>query len=355
MKPLDSERTDIAHARARFRAACAGERVDRPPVWIRGAAGGYLPEIQDAFARESFDAIVANPDRAAELALLPFERYAPDGVRLLGDGAVIAAALGVPCSRDGRGAPRFPTAMADEHAMATLEPERVDERLAPFEETARAVRSELGDRAAILGFATAPFSLAAQLVEGGPPTSHVRIKSMFYTQRKHFDALAEALIDATIRAIRIQLTGGVDAIAIDDPSAFALDPRAYWYASGQWIRRIVDATPDVPKILWSTGASGRTPDLRRTRAEVLGIDDPIPIARFHDELGGVRAVEGNLDPEFLALTPEIARDETKRMLDEVGGRRGFLANLARPLPENAQPECVTAFVDAVKSWRPSER
>lgn len=342
-------------ARTRFVAACRGERVDRPPVWMRGACGTHLPDVREALERDGYDAIAADPERAATVALAAFERYAPDGVSIFGDGEAIAAAMGIPCARDERGRARFPMRLTDRTSITALDPARVDERFAPLAEAARTVRAAVTDGAALLGFALAPFSLAARLVEGSAPASHVATKSLFYTQRETYDLLAERLVDATIRAIHMQVAAGVDAIAIEDPSARALDPRAYWYASGQWIRRIVDATPDVPKLLWSTGSAGRSADLRRTRAEVLAIDDPIPIARFHDELGGVRAVEGNLDPEFLALTPDIARDETRRMLDDVGLRRGFVANVARPLPDDVRPECVAAFVDTVKAWRSKDR
>src|SRR5215217_610610 len=81
-------------SRERFLAACACEKLDRPPVWVMRQAGRYLPEYRALKAKSSFLQMVRTPAIAAEVTLQPLKRFALDAAILFSDILVIPEALG---------------------------------------------------------------------------------------------------------------------------------------------------------------------------------------------------------------------------------------------------------------------
>ncbi|MES2693806.1 MAG: uroporphyrinogen decarboxylase family protein, partial [Verrucomicrobiota bacterium] len=72
-------------SRSRFLAACACEKLDRPPLWVMRQAGRYLPEYRALKAKSSFLEMVRTPEVAAEVTLQPLRRFAMDAAILFSD------------------------------------------------------------------------------------------------------------------------------------------------------------------------------------------------------------------------------------------------------------------------------
>jgi uroporphyrinogen decarboxylase len=340
-------------SRQRFRAACACQPLERPPIWVMRQAGRYLPEYRELKAKSSFLEMVRTPELAMEVTLQPLRRFALDAAILFSDILVIPEALGQPYAfRDTGGiamAYRLETrAQVDALAMA----EAVPERLGYVRDTLRLLRQHLGDQHALLGFGGSPWTLATYMVEGGSSDDFERIKLLFYTDRSLFDALLERLTEALIGYFRMQIEAGADAIQIFDSWGGIIAGPDYEAASLAWIRRIVAALPrDFPVILYAKGTAPHLLDQAFAGARVISVDWTCDLAVTRRNLPANVAVQGNLDPVLMQTTPEIVRREALRLLESMRGTAGHIFNLGHGITPQAKVACMETLVETVTQWR----
>jgi len=340
------------NGRERFLAACRREPLERPPLWVMRQAGRYLPEYRALKESHGFLGLVRTPELACEVTLQPIRRFGMDAAILFSDILVIAEAMGQPYRFRDTGGIAMEFALDSREKLERLEGGAVRERLAYVDAAIRLLRRELGSETALIGFAGAPWTLAAYMVEGGGSKDHARIKKLFFEERPLFDALLAKITAAVIEYFEMQIEAGVDALQIFDSWGGILAPRTFWYASARWMEEIVAAVRGrVPVIVFARGAHHWIDDLVRIRADVYGVDWTIPASRFFDHLGGGSSVQGNLEPAVLNTTPEIVRAETEWILADFGKRRGHIFNLGHGILPDARIECVEALVATVRGWK----
>jgi uroporphyrinogen decarboxylase len=340
-------------SRERFLAACAGEKLDRPPLWVMRQAGRYLPEYRALKAKSSFLNMVRTPELATEVTLQPLRRFALDAAILFSDILVIPEALGQGYHfRDAGGiemAYRLETraqvdALAPAHA--------VPDQLRYVADALALIKKELAGSRALLGFGGSPWTLATYMVEGGSSEDFERIKQLFYTDRATFDALLEKLTAGLIAYFQMQIASGADAIQIFDSWGGIIAGADYEAASLKWIRQIVAALPpDFPVILYAKGTAPHLVDQAFTGVRVLSVDWTSDLAIVRRNLPANVAVQGNLDPVLLNTTPAIVTRETTRLLESMRGTTGHIFNLGHGIMPHAKIECMQALVDTVTGWR----
>src|ERR1700690_3392613 len=140
-------------SRQRFLAACAGQVVDRPPVWIMRQAGRYLPEYRELKAKHGFLGMVRTPALAAEVTLQPLRRFALDAAILFSDILVIPEALGQGYRFCDEGGIAMEFRLETRAQVEALAPAAaVPERLAYVGDALGMLKRELAGRSALLGF-----------------------------------------------------------------------------------------------------------------------------------------------------------------------------------------------------------
>jgi len=343
-------------SRQRFLAACAGQVVDRPPVWIMRQAGRYLPEYRDLKSKHGFLGMVKTPALAAEVSLQPLRRFALDAAILFSDILVIPEALGQAYQFRDQGGIAMERRLETRADIAALaDAAAVPERLQYVAQALRLLHGELKGERALLGFGGSPWTLATYMVEGGSSEDFIRIKTLFYTDRATFEALLEKLTDALIAYFRLQIEAGADAIQIFDSWGGIVAGPDYEAASLQWIRRIVAALPPAfPLILYAKGTAAHHVLQAGAGIRVLSVDWTADLAALHDRLAAARipaALQGNLDPVLLNTTPEVVRRATARLLESMRGRAGHIVNLGHGILPQARIDCVEALVNTVTAWK----
>jgi uroporphyrinogen decarboxylase len=169
---------------------------ERPPFWLMRQAGRYLQEYRAARARvASFMELCLTPELAAEVTLQPVRRFAMDGAILFSDILVVPHGLGQGVSfEEGQGPVLEPLrAPAD---LAKLSVDRLVPTLEPVYEAIRLLRRKLPGGTALIGFAGAPWTLAAYMIEGGSSRDFAEVKGWAYREPDSFARLIDLLVDA---------------------------------------------------------------------------------------------------------------------------------------------------------------
>jgi uroporphyrinogen decarboxylase len=358
--------------RWRFLNACACQLVDRPPVWLMRQAGRALPEYRALRQQHSFLELVQTPDLAAEVTLQPIRRFGFDAAIMFSDILVTAEGLGQKYRFDEDNGIRMEFALRSAADIARLDAGALPERLQYVARALRQVKSALGDRTALMGFAGSPWTLATFMAEGGSREHYTHALTLFRKDRKTYFELAEKLTAAVIAHLQMQIEAGVDAVQIFDSHGGQLAPTEFQEASGRWIREIIASigapasgparkvgvqhaglVPGAPPVIvFSPGTHGNWDDLLATGADVLGIDWRFPLADARRLLPRDVGLQGNLAPALLSdATPEAVAAGTARLLEVMRGRNGYIFNLGHGVPPEARLENIAALVETVKNFK----
>ena len=340
--------------RDRFLAACRGEAVEHPPVWLMRQAGRALPEYRALKKKHPFIKLVQTPDLAADVTLQPVRRFDFDAAIIFSDILVVAEGLGQRYEFRDEGGIQMEFLIQEAADIERLEVEAVVERLQYVAQALRLVKQALGRRTALLGFAGSPWTLANFMLEGGGVKEYAKAKALFYSDQRLFFRLLEKLTRAVTNFLQLQIDAGADAIQVFDSLAGVLSESNFMAASGQWMKQILSGLkPGTPAIVFAKGVHGNWADLAEMGAQVLGVDANSRLAEVRARLPERVGVQGNLDPFLLSTTPEIVSTEVSRILQEMGGRPGHIFNLGHGVPPNAKLENIEALVRTVRTFKPA--
>lgn len=338
-------------SRQRFLNACHCRPVDHPPVWLMRQAGRCLPEYRALKEKYSFLELVQTPELAAEVTLQPIRRFDFDAAILFSDILVVAEAMGQSYHFRDKGGIEMEFALRSAEDIKRLEPEAVTERLQYVAQALPLIKNALGNRTALLGFAGSPWTLANFMMEGGSAKDYSKAKNLFYTERALFDQFCGKLTKAVTTFLQMQIDAGVDAVQIFDSLGGVLADNAYEPASARWIKQIISGLKGrVPVIVFSKGTHGNWEVLVDTGAQILSVDWTVRLAGVQSRLPADVGIQGNLDPLLLNTTPDVVAAETKRLLTEMRGCKGYIFNLGHGVPPSAKLECIETVVNTVRNF-----
>lgn len=319
----------------------AGETLTRPPWWLMRQAGRYLPEYKKLRAKAGdFVELCLSPQLAAEITLQPVRRFAMDAAILFSDILLLPWALGQDLAfRERRGPVLDPPLGPD--TLGRLDPRGIV-RLEPVFETVRRVKEALGPDTALIGFAGAPWTVAAYMVEGGANRDFLRVKDWAYRDPASFGILIELLTEATIEFLSGQIAAGAELVQLFDSWAGVLSEDAFEKWSIGPARRIVAALkarfPDCPVIAFPRGAGVLYERyVAETRVDGISIDTAVPAGWAAERLQSQAVIQGNLDPVLL-VAGSAALDEAVTTLCSRLGPARYVFNLGHGVLPQTPPE-----------------
>ena len=335
-------------------AALKGGQISRPPIWLMRQAGRYLPEYQ-ALRRKvpDFLTFCYTPELAAEATLQPVRRYGLDAAILFSDILVVPDALDCRVRFHNGAGPKLEP-LRDRAGIERLRSTLDLTRLAPVYETVRLVRRSLPSSTALIGFAGAPWTLAAYMIEGCSAPEFYTARAFALRQPESFAALIDRLSDAVVEHLSAQIEAGVEVVQLFDSWAGILPEPEFvrWceMPTAQIVRHLQARYPQVPVIAFPRGAGILYERFcKSVPADGVSLDTRVPLSWARQALNGV-CLQGNLDPAALVASAEIACREAKHIVETLADRV-FVFNLGHGVLPQTDPAAVAALVDYVKSVR----
>lgn len=352
--PSLSELSHTPLSNDRLLRACRCESVDRPPVWMMRQAGRYLPEYRAVRAGSDFLSMVRTPELAAEVTLQPIDILNVDAAIIFSDILVIPSAMGMTLRVDDGVGPRFDEPLRSRADVAKLREVEPEEELRYTLDAIRLVRRELDGRVPVIGFAGAPWTLAAYMIEGGGSPNFQQAKRMMLEDPPLLHALLHRLALEVGAFLCAQVRAGAQVIQLFDSWAGALTPADYreFALPALALAAQIAKTSGAPLIVFPHGATWALEEVAvATKADVIGVDwriDPSEAARIARKLG--IAVQGNLDPCVLYGPPDVIRTRTEAMLGSFSGT-SHIANLGHGIFPDIPVEHARTFIDTVRNWQ----
>jgi uroporphyrinogen decarboxylase len=327
--------------------ALRGEPVPRRPLWIMRQAGRYLPEYRALRERHRFEELSGDPELAAEVTLLPLKRFPLDAAIIFADLMSPIPALGVPVRFDP--GPVIARPIRTAGAIRALEEPSPGEVAPEVIGALRRVKAELGDRAALLGFAGSPWSLAAYLVQGRGAPGFPALRAMLAADSGVVNELLERLTRLVIRYVAEQVAAGADAIQVFDTWAGILSASEWRRVVRPHLVELLDATRSlgVPRIMFVQDAPHLVEHYAALQAEAIAVDWREDLANVQ-RIAGNRAVQGNLDPAILLAGPGPTASAASALLAAMPARR-HVVNLGHGILPETPLDSVRALIDVVHS------
>lgn len=331
--------------------ALAGERPETTPVWFMRQAGRSLPEYRALRERGTMLEACLNPETAAEITLQPVRRHGVDAAVFFSDIVVPLKLAGVEVEIEpGRG-PVFahPVRTLDDVANLAEKLRRIDkETFSPVSEAVQRTVAELGSTP-LIGFAGAPFTLAAYLVEGGPSKDHLAARSLMYSDPIAWQALMQSVADLTGAFLRAQVVAGASVAQLFDSWAGSLSRADYKQFVLPASVRALDVVRDlgVPLIHFGVGTGHMLEAMRDAGVDGVGIDWRTPLNEAADILGPDVTLQGNLDPAVLGSDPAIVDNAVADVLERGLAARAHIFNLGHGVPATTDPDVLTRIVERV--------
>ena len=371
---------------SRLVRAYRGERSDTTPVWFMRQAGRSLPEYRDLRVGTRMLDACLDPAMASEITLQPVRRHKVDAGIFFSDIVVPLKLVGVDVEiQPGRG-PVFGRGYADAAGVAELtavDPARLDEASGPITEAVARTVAELnrtppepvegagsastGSATAtatpLIGFAGAPFTLAAYLAEGGPSKDHLAARTLMHADPGAWRALMDWTAELTGRFLRTQVLAGASAAQLFDSWAGALSLADYEThvapASAKALAHVHDleyqttdaagaaVTRAVPVVHFGVGTGELLGAMHGIGVDTVGVDYRVPLDVAAQRVGGDVPLQGNLDPALLAAPWPVLEAAVRDVLARGRVAPAHVFNLGHGVPPETDPTVLTRVVELV--------
>jgi uroporphyrinogen decarboxylase len=328
--------------------AALGKEVERAPVWLMRQAGRVLPEYRATRAKaKNFVEFVKNPELAAEVTVQPVDILGVDAAIIFSDILVIPEAMGLPYEMIEAKGPLFPKTIKTVSDIDSLKIAEASD-LKYVMDALTLTKKELDNRVPLIGFAGAPFTILAYMIEGSGSKTFSKAKQFLYTQPNLAHHLLQKITNSTINYLKGQIQAGADMIQLFDSWAGVLSEKMFYEFSLRYMAQITESISSiVPVTVFAKDAHYAIEKIALTNCNTIGLDWTID-PNTARKLSRGKTLQGNADPCLLYADDRVIVEETKNMLNQFSKQK-YICNLGHGLYPDLDKEKVKLFVDTVKS------
>jgi uroporphyrinogen decarboxylase len=313
-------------------------------------AGRYLPAYRQLREGVSFLAMCQDVDRAVEVSLQPIEHVGTEAVILFSDIFVPIPAMGV--ELEFAPGPVIAQPIRSRAQVDALRIPDCRESVPYVFEILGRLRRELESRQIpLLGFAGAPFTLAAYLVEGSGSRDFSTFKRLMHREPETVRALLDRLATLVTDYLAAQVEAGAQVVQLFDTWAGLLSRADYRAFVLPWHQRIAAglAGTDTPLILYVNNCAHLVDLMADSGAAVLSLDWRCDLAAAAAQVGDRVSLQGNLDPCALAAPPAAIEAMVRELAEAGRSARGHILNLGHGCLPDTPVEGVRAFTEAART------
>jgi uroporphyrinogen decarboxylase len=332
-----------------FLRACRREEVEYTPVWLMRQAGRYMEEYRAIRRKHSFLEMCQNPELATEITLQPVEKLKVDAAIIFADILLPLDGMGIKFDfAQGEG----PVIFNPVRTQKDVDQIRVKdgEEATPYVmEAIRMVRRELEGKIPLIGFSGAPFTLASYVIEGRGSRDYFKCKKIMWGAPDVWHSLMNKISQVIIKYLRAQILAGAQAVQLFDSWVGALNTDDYRQYVMPYSQKVIQSLNDldVPVIHFVNNGSTLLELAKQAGGDVIGIDWRINIDQAWKRLGYDVAVQGNIDPAVLFISPQFIEGKVQDILNKVDNRPGHIFNLGHGINKDVPVEHAIALVEAV--------
>ena len=331
--------------------AAKGEYVERTPIWLMRQAGRILKEYKAVRSKaKNFIDFVKSPEMAAEVTIQPVDILGVDAAIIFSDILVIPEAMGLPYQMIEAKGPYFEKTIKCKADIDSLHIANAND-LNYVIKAIELSKKGLNNRVPLIGFAGAPWTIMAYMVEGSGSKTFSQAKKLLYQEPDLAHQLLEKITQSTINYLKAQIDAGADMIQIFDSWAGVLGSEQYNQFALKYISKICDAIqPLVPITIFAKDAHYALPELGKLNCNTIGLDwtiDPLYARLVIGESN--KTLQGNADPCLLYADEKTIEIEARKMVNAFGKQR-YIANLGHGLYPDLDKNKVKFFIDCIKSF-----
>lgn len=327
------------------------KEVERPPVWVMRQAGRILPGYRKIRRSvPSFKHLVKQPDLIAEVTTEPLTELGVDAAILFSDILVIPEAMGVNYEIVEKVGPIFDNpidSLEDIDRLASGED--AVEHLSYVFESIDKTKKRIDSRVPLIGFAGAPWTLLAYMIEGSGSKTFSKARRFLYEEPAAAHRLLKAISETTIVYLKEKIRRGCDVVQLFDSWAGMLTVAQYQEFCLPYIRNILDELQGTPRIFFPKGAWSSIPHFSDLDFEALSIDWITPRSYVRSHLGEDLVIQGNLDPAQLYASSDEVAAAVENNLQNAGKRLIF--NLGHGVYPDTNAQNVKRMIETVKNFR----
>uniref|UniRef100_T2MHC4 Uroporphyrinogen decarboxylase n=1 Tax=Hydra vulgaris TaxID=6087 RepID=T2MHC4_HYDVU len=333
--------------------ATRGENVSRVPVWVMRQAGRYLPEFRNLRVENEFFDVCRTPSLACEVTMMPIRKYDLDAAIIFSDILVIPQALGMQVEMQKGKGPVFPKPLLDATDIKLLNVDvDVKIELKYVLDAITLTRKTLDGKCPLIGFAGAPWTLMAYMIEGGGSKTYSKVKKCLYVDPDSCKNLLNILTRVCIDFLVEQVKAGAQILQVFDSHAgelsadmFNIFCLPYLKDIATSVKKVLGPNQSVPMIIFAKGSHYALKDLGESNYDVIALDWTMNIEDAR-RLCPHKTLMGNLDPCALYSSKEDIDTRVKKMVQMFGTSK-YIANLGHGIYPDVDPDHMEAFVNAV--------
>ncbi len=328
-------------------SAFRGEAHSHVPVWFLGQTGQSFHEYRAEREAGSILDAIRQPELAAQMTLLPVQKYGVDAAVLFSDIIVPVAAIGFGVDVvEGIGlVVEQPLRTADD--LRRLRPLEPDTDTPYVAEAIRHLVTELD--VPLIGVAGGAFTIASYLIEGRQSRTHTTTKALMYTEPELWHRVMDLLTNMAITSLRSQVLAGATAVQLCDPEIGTLSPSDYERFVLPHSTRLFKAMADMmaPRIYFGAGTGELLEMMGKAWPDTVGVDLRVPIDVARERVGPFQSLQGNLDPALCLAPWEVLAEVAREILHRNAGNPGFIFNLGGEVLPQTDPTILRRLVDLV--------